>query len=190
MKKIAILASGSGSNAENIVNYIRSKKIEIEVKGIFTNNPNAGVIKRAESLRVEYHVFNREDFKNGVLLSKLLNLNVDYIICAGFLWLIPLEWIRVFPNRIINIHPSLLPKYGGKGMYGMHVHKAVVEQREKETGISIHYVNEFYDQGSIIFQAKCSVLDTYTPEDVADKIHDLEYLHFPEVVCNVVLGKL
>jgi len=186
MNKIALFASGSGSNAENIINFFKENK-KIEISLVFSNNKNAGVIQRAVNLGVKRHIFSRIDFyESEKVLDKLKNNDIDFIVLAGFLWLIPEYLIDAFPNKIINIHPALLPKYGGKGMYGMNVHKAVIENKDSESGITIHYVNKEYDKGNILFQAKCSVLPTDTPEDIAKKVHELEYLHFPEVIKDLL----
>lgn len=186
MNKIAIFASGSGTNAENIIKFFKENK-KIEISLIFSNNKNAYAIQRAINQNIKYHIFSRPDFYGSDNILRILqDNNIDFIILAGFLWLIPENLIEAFPNKIINIHPALLPKYGGKGMYGMKVHESVVENKEKETGISIHYVNKEYDKGDIIFQAKCSVSPNDTPEDVAKKVHELEYTHFPKVIENLL----
>ena len=185
IKKIAVLASGSGTNAENLVRFFNLHS-EAEVSFIFSNKKDAYVHTRAANLGVKSEFFTKEDFKSEDFLHKFKD--IDLIVLAGFLWLIPKYLIRSFPNRIINIHPALLPSYGGKGMYGMNVHKAVIDNKEKESGISIHYVNEKYDDGNIIFQAKCSVEPHDTPESLADKIHELEQEYFPGVVKEVLEG--
>jgi len=179
-KKIVIFASGGGSNAESIINYFKGK--EIEISSFFVNNPNAGAIQRAKNHNITCVVFSREEFKKGKTLKQIQNINPDLIVLAGFLWLIPPEMIKAFPNKIINIHPALLPKFGGKGMYGMNVHKAVKEAGEKESGPTIHYVNENYDEGNIIFQAKCSIDENDTPKDIASKVLKLEHKHYPETL--------
>lgn len=180
MKKIAIFASGSGSNAENIARYFQySENLNIEC--IYSNKPDAFVLQRAASFNIHTEVFNRDQFYNTTeVVDSLKDKNVDLVVLAGFLWLVPPALVNNF--TIINIHPALLPKYGGKGMYGDKVHKCVVENKETESGITIHYVNEMYDDGDIIFQAKCDVLPTDSPEDVAHKVHALEYEHFPKVI--------
>jgi phosphoribosylglycinamide formyltransferase-1 len=182
MNKIAIFASGSGTNAENIIKFFKENK-KIEISAIFSNNKNAYVIQRAIYHSIKHHVFSRPDFYETQKILDILKENkTDFIVLAGFMWLIPEYLIDAYPNKIINIHPALLPKYGGKGMYGMKVHEAVVENRDAESGISIHYVNKEYDKGNIIFQAKCNVLPDDTADDVAKKVHELEYMHFPKVI--------
>tara|TARA_R110001592_G_scaffold138519_3_gene357874 strand:+ start:953 stop:1528 length:576 start_codon:yes stop_codon:yes gene_type:complete len=186
-KKIAIFASGSGSNAENIFNYFKTNG-DVSVSLILTNSPNTGVVERANRLDIPFVVFNKNSFQNTNEIVKLLQENeIDLVVLAGFLWLIPENLIEAFPNKIINIHPALLPKYGGKGMFGDNVHKAVVENKETETGITIHFVNQHYDEGKVIFQAKCEVLPTDTFDEVASKIHVLEYEHFPKVIADLLL---
>jgi len=183
-KKIAIFASGSGSNAQNIIEYFSEKKTVI-VDSLWSNKSDAFALERARKFKVETFIFNREEFENSnVIFNKLKERDVDLIVLAGFLWLVPFHLIQNF--QIINIHPALLPNYGGKGMYGMKVHKAVVNNKEVESGISIHFVNEKYDKGELIFQAKCRVLPNDSAEDVANKIHELEQKHFPEVIENVL----
>ncbi len=186
MIRIAIFASGSGSNAENIANYF-SKSQEVDISLFLTNNPNAYVLERAKKLGIKSRVFSKEEFLKTDEILRFLNENsINFVVLAGFLLKIPEKLIKAFPNKIINIHPALLPKFGGKGMYGDNVHKAIVAAEEIESGITIHYVNENYDEGKIIFQAKCEVLPTDTYNDVAKKIHELEYEHFPKVIENVV----
>jgi len=184
MKRIVLFASGSGSNVENIVNYFRNKGRNDLAFEVFTNNPSAGVIERAERLAIPYTVFNKEEFKAPSFLTKIEN--ADLIVLAGFLWLIPMYMVKAFPNRMINIHPALLPSYGGKGMYGDKVHKAVIANKEKQSGISIHYVNEKYDEGLILLQAKCMIEVEDTAESLAAKIHDLEYCYFPIIIEQLV----
>lgn len=188
MKNLAIFASGSGSNAENIIQYF-AQKPEFCVKKIYCNVPDAYVLERAKKYQVPTVVFNRTDFRNPEgILRQLQKDGTDFIILAGFLWLIPACITAAFPNRIINIHPALLPSYGGKGMYGHHVHEAVIAAGEKESGITIHYVNDHYDEGTPIFQAKCPVLPGDTPDELAARVHELEYRYFPEVIERVVKG--
>lgn len=188
VKRIALFASGSGTNVQNIIEYISDNE-QVVVDSVWSNNPDAYVLERAQKLGVQTFTFTKEEFRNsGNVVAELKNRGVDLVVLAGFLWLIPINLIQNFP--IINIHPALLPKYGGKGMYGMKVHQAVVDNQEKESGISIHFVNEQYDEGKIIFQAKCGVLSTDCAEDVAQKVHHLEYKHFPEVIVKVLLGTI
>jgi formyltetrahydrofolate-dependent phosphoribosylglycinamide formyltransferase len=182
MRKVAIFASGAGTNAENIIKYFIDNK-DIEVALVLSNKVDAGVHSRAAKYGIPSFTFSDKEFNEGnEVLKKLVKFDVDFIVLAGFLLKIPRAIIAAFPDRIINIHPALLPKFGGKGMYGHRVHEAVVAAGEKESGITIHYVNENYDDGQIIFQAKFPVLQTDTVEDVEQKIHLLEYKHFPEVV--------
>lgn len=182
MKRIAIFASGSGSNAESIVNHFKEVD-QVEVSVILTNNAKAFVLERAKKVGVNSLVFDKQDFlKTDEIVDFLVKNEINWIVLAGFLLKIPQNMIDAFPDKIINIHPALLPKYGGKGMYGDNVHKAVITAKEKESGITIHYVNENYDEGKIIFQASCSIDETDDYEDLAKKIHELEYKHFPEVI--------
>ncbi|HRL71571.1 MAG TPA: phosphoribosylglycinamide formyltransferase [Flavobacterium sp.] len=181
MKKIVIFASGSGTNAENIMKYFVKTKIGT-VAAVFTNNPNAQVIDRAKNYGVTIEVFSKDQLIEGEVLQKIDAIQPDWIILAGFLLKFPQKITAAYPQKIINIHPALLPKYGGKGMYGMHIHRAIVENKEKETGITIHFVNENYDEGAIIFQQSIILTGEETPEVVATKIHELEYKYFPEVI--------
>lgn len=182
MKRIVIFASGSGSNAENLIEYFNKSSVASVVQ-ILTNNPQAKVLDRAKRLKVSAFSFNKIALtETNDVLNLLHATKPDLIVLAGFLWKFPEAIINEYPNKVINVHPALLPKFGGKGMYGMHVHQAVVENKETETGITIHYVNENYDEGAIIFQAKCQVSPNDTANDVAAKIHDLEMEHFPRVV--------
>jgi len=183
-KRIALFASGSGTNAQNIIEYFLDNK-EVVVDCILTNNPNAFVLDRAKKYNIETLVFNREEFRNAdKIVNYLLSRQINLIVLAGFLWLIPENLIKTF--KIINIHPALLPKYGGKGMYGMKVHQAIVDNKDTESGITIHFVNEKYDDGMIIFQAKCPVLPTDSADDVALKVHQLEYRYFPKLIQKVL----
>jgi phosphoribosylglycinamide formyltransferase-1 len=186
MKRIVIFASGSGSNAENIIGFFQTKK-SISVTHVLTNNERAKVLERCKKLNVNSLVFGRESFFKTDEVLNFLKKEADYIVLAGFLWKVPSKIVEAFPNKIINIHPALLPKYGGKGMYGMNVHKAVKENLEKETGITIHYVNENYDEGAVIFQAKTPISTDDSPESIAEKVHQLEYKHFPEIIEKVIL---
>jgi phosphoribosylglycinamide formyltransferase-1 len=184
-KKIALFASGSGTNAQKIIEYFSDNEMVI-VDSLWSNKKDAFALERARRFQINTFIFTREEFENGnMVVEKLKQRGVDLIVLAGFLWLVPVNLIQSFP--IINIHPALLPKYGGKGMYGMKVHQAVVDNKDKESGITIHYVNELYDDGKIIFQAKCVVDEADTAEDVARKIHKLEYRYFPEVIEKVLL---
>ena len=186
MKKIAVFASGSGSNAQNIMEYFRHKP-SVSVEVILSNKADAYVLERAKNFKVPSYVFDRESFYNtDTVLNILKDHKIDLIVLAGFLWLVPDNLLKNYPSRIINIHPALLPKYGGKGMYGDRVHEAVVANREKESGITIHYINERYDEGDIIFQARCKVEPVDTASDVASKVHALEYEHFPRVIDELV----
>lgn len=186
MKKIVIFASGSGSNAEQIATYFNEKKTA-QVSLILSNNPKAGVLERAKKLQIPSIVFDRLAFyKSDIILQVIENQQPDIIVLAGFLWKFPEHIIQKFPNKIINIHPSLLPKYGGKGMYGNFVHQAVIDNNETESGISIHFVNEHYDEGAIIFQAKTTVETDETTESLAQKIHQLEYVHFPKEIEKLI----
>ena len=186
MKKILIFASGSGTNAQNIIEYF-NELVEINVSLVFSNNKDAKVLDRAKNLGVDTVVFTREDlYQNSKVIEMLANEQPDLIVLAGFLWLIPSSIIKKFPNKIVNIHPALLPKYGGKGMYGMHVHRAVIDNNETESGITIHFVNEEYDAGDIIFQATCPVEKDDTPDLLAQRIHTLEHEHFPKVIEKVL----
>jgi phosphoribosylglycinamide formyltransferase-1 len=186
MVRIVIFASGSGTNAENIIQYFKNNKI-IEITAVLSNKKDAKVLDKAKKLNVPVKVFSRIDFYETQEVVTFVKNNADFIVLAGFLWKIPQDLIAAFPNKIINIHPALLPKYGGKGMYGMHVHQAVVENKEEKTGITIHFVNENYDEGAIIFQKEIALLSTDTPEIVAQKIHILEQENFPKIIENLLL---
>ena len=182
MKRIVIFASGSGSNAENLIKFFQDSD-HASVIQIFSNNPHAKVLDRAKRLGVSALSFNRVAFtKTDDVLDILKATEPDLIVLAGFLWKFPEHILKCFENKVINIHPALLPKYGGKGMYGMNVHNAIIQNNESETGITIHYVNENYDEGAIIFQVTCQVSKQDTAEDVAAKIHKLEMEYFPKVV--------
>ncbi|NRR91304.1 phosphoribosylglycinamide formyltransferase [Winogradskyella undariae] len=182
MKRIVIFASGSGSNAENLIKFFQNSDTASVIQ-VLTNNPHAKVLERCKKLNVSALSFNRIAFsKSEDVLNILKTAQPDLIILAGFLWKFPEFILKEFENKVINVHPALLPNYGGKGMYGMNVHDAVVANKETETGITIHYVNENYDEGAIIFQAKCEVLPSDSADDVAGKIHLLEMEHFPVVV--------
>ena len=186
MKNIAIFASGSGTNAQRLIEHFSTDKV-VKVALILCNKPDAFVLERARNLSVESYVFDREDFyRSERVKNRLIDAKIDFIVLAGFLWLVPPNILQQFNKKVVNIHPALLPSYGGKGMYGERVHRAVIDNKEKQSGISIHYVNEVYDDGDIIFQAKCDVSGKDSPESLAQKIHDLEYKHFPLVVERLV----
>lgn len=188
-KNIAIFASGSGTNAENIINYFKDND-EVTIKLVVSNKSDAFVLQRAKNLNVPSAVCSKTDWATGEKILDLMKENeIDFIVLAGFLLKVPEKLLEAYPRRIVNIHPALLPKHGGKSMYGSKVHEAVVADGDKESGITIHYIDEHYDQGQTIYQAKCEVLPTDTPDDVAKKVHALEYKWFP-VVIERVLSKL
>ncbi len=185
VKRIALLASGSGSNAQKIIEYFADSK-SIRVDCLLSNNPDAFAIERARNAGIDTLIFNREQFYHSSFVSDWLHLRkIDLIVLAGFLWLVPENLVREF--EIVNIHPAILPKYGGKNMYGMNVHKAVIGQKEKYSGITIHYVNEQYDDGAIIFQASCPVSEDDSPETLAGKIHALEHQYYPKIIEEIIL---
>jgi len=172
---IAIFASGNGTNAINIIDYFKSS-----VKLLLCNKADAPVLNKTD---IDKIIVTRENFyQNDEILDILLEKEIDFIILAGFLWLFPINILKKYQNRVINIHPSLLPKYGGKGMYGMNVHNAVKKAQETETGITIHIIDEEYDKGEILFQTKCQIVENDTPQDIANKVHDLEMKHFPSII--------
>lgn len=182
MKRVAIFASGSGTNAQQIAEYFKANNAA-DVAMILTNNPTAYVIKRARKLGIPCKIFNKKQLaETGEVLTWLSEANIDLVVLAGFLWLMPEQIIKAYPEKIVNIHPALLPKFGGKGMYGSRVHQAVIDAGETESGITIHLVDEAYDRGKIIFQAKCEVTGDDTAESLAAKIHQLEYAHFPVII--------
>jgi len=182
MLNIAIFASGGGSNAEAIINHLENHA-HLTVRLIVSNRKNAGVLDRAKNHGIETLVIDRKEFyENKDFTIKLAAAQIDLIVLAGFLWLIPPFLVKAFPKKIINIHPALLPKYGGKGMYGHHVHQAVFDNKEKESGPTVHYVNEVYDEGNIILQARCTLLATDRPEDIAAKVLRLEHQVYPVAV--------
>lgn len=188
-KNIAIFASGSGTNAEQIISHFKGSP-EGRVKILCSNKPDAYAIVRAKKHNIPTCIFSRDDFyRSDKIIEILKDEGIDLIVLAGFLWLVPLNLIRAFPNKIINIHPALLPNYGGKGMYGMHVHQAVIDSGDAESGISIHYVNEKYDEGKIIFQARCKIELDDTPEILAKKIHQLEHEYFPKVIEELIINE-
>ncbi len=180
--RLAIFASGTGTNAEKIMEYFADRP-DVSVALVVSNKANAGVLARARRFGVPTMVIDRATFYESEDILKTLNqYGIDFVVLAGFLWLVPAYLVKAFRGRMVNIHPALLPRYGGKGMYGMHVHRAVVADGERETGITIHYVNERYDEGDIVFQARCPVDPDDTPEDVARKVHALEHAHYPRVI--------
>ena len=185
MKHIVIFASGSGSNAENIILHFK-KNPHVKVAAVFSNNAQAGVLDKAKRLDVPTVIFIKEALASGEILEQVNSFNPDLIVLAGFLLKFPDNIITAYPKKIINIHPALLPKYGGKGMYGMHVHRAVVENKEPETGISIHYVDEHYDEGDIIFQQSVPLDGKETCEEVSQKIQRLEQEYFPKVIEKIL----
>ncbi|MBP6977089.1 MAG: phosphoribosylglycinamide formyltransferase [Bacteroidales bacterium] len=187
MKNIAIFASGSGTNAENIAAYFKGSP-QVCIRLILTNKPDAYVVKRAEKFGIPTFVFNRRQFYQTEDVLNILKENrISLIVLAGFLWMVPDNILQAYPNRIINIHPALLPRYGGKGFYGSVVHEAVIRSGDTESGITIHYVNAVYDSGQIIFQARCPVEPGDTPESLAHRVHQLEYTYFPGVIEELLL---
>jgi len=183
--QIIIFASGSGSNAENLINYFYKKRSNYRWL-ICTNNPKAGVIERAKNLQIDCKIFKKNELYNWEILNYINSLRPELIILAGFLLKFPHEIITIYNQKIINIHPALLPKYGGKGMYGKNVHKAIIKNQEKVSGITIHYVNNEYDKGPIIFQKQIKINSSFTPNELANKIHDLEMEYFPKIVENIL----
>lgn len=181
MKKLVLFASGSGSNVEKIIRYFLENTVA-EVVAVFSNKADAGVVQKAHDYQVPVVVVSKSELDNGGVLSKVNEFSPDLIVLAGFLLKFPSDIIAAYPDKVINIHPALLPKYGGKGMYGMNVHRAILDNKESETGISIHYVNEHYDEGAIIFQERVNVSDCISPEEIAAKVQQLEHEHFPKVI--------
>jgi phosphoribosylglycinamide formyltransferase-1 len=185
--RLAIFASGKGSNAQKIIDYFSSIPEKVQVSVIFSNNKEAGVLEIARREGIPAILIDKEKFFRGnAYIDELKEKKIDFIVLAGFLWKIPGSLIQAYPNRIINIHPALLPKYGGKGMYGHHVHDAVIAAGEKESGITIHLVDEIYDHGKIIFQARCSISENDNPESLAKKISVMEHAHFPRVISELI----
>ncbi|MFT6323675.1 MAG: phosphoribosylglycinamide formyltransferase-1 [Salibacteraceae bacterium] len=186
MKNIAIFASGSGTNAQKIMEHFENSS-DVHVSLVLVNNPKAGVIQRADKFNVPVVVFKREQFnKSDEVVAILQSKQIDLVVLAGFLWLVPTHMVKAFPNRIVNIHPALLPNYGGKGMFGDNVHNAVIAAKDAESGITIHYVNEKYDDGAIIAQYTCTIEPGDTADDLASKIHKLEHQYFPQVIEQVL----
>ena len=185
-KRIAIFASGSGTNAQNIIEYFKNNP-QIRVEIILSNKKDAFVIERAKKLHIPHLVFNKHEFYDTAHIENfLIEAKTDLIVLAGFLWLLPEKFINTFSNKIINIHPALLPKYGGKGMYGSKIHEAVLKNKDQQTGITIHYVNNIYDDGQIIFQKKCDIQGINSAEEIAQKVHSLEYGYFPQVIEQIL----
>lgn len=187
MKQIAIFASGTGSNAKVIIDYFEKKTGIANIALIVSNNPKAGVLAMASEKKIPFIILDKKKFMEADgYTTELKEKKIDLVVLAGFLWKIPDTLISAFPNRIINIHPALLPQYGGKGMYGRHVHEAVINNKEKESGITIHYVDGHYDNGDIIFQARCPVMDHDTPDSLAKRVQALEHEHFPVVIATLL----
>src|SRR5687768_1943343 len=185
--RIAIFASGGGTNAEAIIKYFMDHPL-IKTELVLSNNPNAFVLERAKKFSVPTKVFNREQFASDEIVSWLREYGITHIVLAGFLWLIPASLLKSYPNNIINIHPALLPKFGGKGMYGMKIHELIRSLNEKETGITIHLINDKYDEGPILYQGRCEVARADTPKDIANKVHQMEYANYPLVIEQWILG--
>lgn len=186
MKNIAVFASGSGTNAQNIAEYFRAAD-DISVSLVLANKPDAFVLMRAKNLGIPSMVFTRKEFyESEIILDTLRKNKIEFIVLAGFLWLIPSYLLKAYSRKIINIHPALLPKYGGKGMYGAKVHEAVIRSGDKQSGITIHFVNDHYDEGEIIFQDSFEILPGDTAESIAQRVHMLEYLHFPRVIAETI----
>lgn len=186
--RVAVFASGKGTNTENLMIYFKDHQ-SIEISLVLTNSDTAGVLQKAQKHDVATVVFTKSELYGEKIAQRLQTSQIDFIVLAGFLWMFPTTILNKYLNKVINIHPALLPKYGGKGMYGMHVHRAVVAQGERETGITIHFVNEHYDDGEIVFQAQVQLTPADTPETVAEKIHALEQTHFPKVVEEVIMER-
>ncbi|MCB9251403.1 MAG: phosphoribosylglycinamide formyltransferase [Flavobacteriales bacterium] len=187
MINIVVFASGNGSNALNIRAYFKNHSL-IHFSEIYCNKENAGIVGKSKDLGIPIRVFNRQEWTDGLVLDELKNKKIEYIILAGFLWKVPTEIIDAYQNRILNIHPSLLPKYGGKGMYGEHVHEAVLKNNENESGITIHLVNDEYDKGKVLFREIIKIEPEETGASLAEKIHKLEHEHFPQVIENYILS--
>jgi phosphoribosylglycinamide formyltransferase-1 len=186
MKKVLLFASGAGSNVENIIQYFK-RSDTVAVTAVFSNNPEAKVLEIAKKNGIATEIFNRNELNEGVVLEKIKRLQPDLIVLAGFLWKMPEAIVAAYPNKIINIHPALLPKYGGKGMYGMNVHRTILENKDNETGITIHYVNEHYDKGEFIFQQKVTIQDCASAEEIARKVQELEHIHFPQIIEKLLI---
>ena len=187
--RIAIFASGSGTNAEAIIKYFKDHPL-IKIELVLSNKANAVVLERAKKFAVPAKVFNREEFASDEVVGWLREYGITHIVLAGFLWLIPPSLLKSYPNKIINIHPALLPKFGGKGMYGMKIHELIRSLNATETGITIHLINDKYDEGPILYQGRCKVTSTDTPEDIANKVHQMEYANYSRIIEQWILGKL
>ena len=185
MKKLSIFVSGNGTNLQRIAEYFANNP-EVEIANVVCNNPKAYSIERAKNLGIPLRMITKQDFQSEAFVQELQSLDIDLIVLAGFLWKVPEALIKAFPKRIVNIHPALLPKYGGKGFYGEHVHEAVVAAKEPFSGITVHYVNELYDSGEIILQARVTLEEKETPDSLAAKIHKLEQAYFPIAIEQVL----
>lgn len=185
MKRLSIFVSGNGTNLQRIAEYFKNNK-EVEIVNVVCNNPNAYAIERAKNLDIPVRMINKQEFNSPEFTQEMANLKLDLIVLAGFLWKIPASLIQAYPRQIVNIHPALLPKYGGKGFYGEHVHEAVVAAKEAFSGITIHYVNEIYDSGEIILQAYVALDEKETPDSLAAKIHQLEQAYFPVAIEQLI----
>ena len=185
MKRLSIFVSGNGTNLQRIAEYFL-EDFEVKIVNVVCNNPKAYSIERAKNLGIPLRMIAKEEFKSEAFIKEMQDLNVDLIVLAGFLWKLPENLVKAFPKKIINIHPALLPKYGGKGFYGEHVHEAVVAAKEAQSGITVHYVNELYDRGEIILQARVSLDEKETPDSLAAKIHQLEQAYFPVAIEQVL----
>ena len=188
MKRLSIFVSGNGTNLQRIAEYFASN-LEVEIANVVCNNPKAYSIERAKKLGIPLRMITKQDFNSETFIQELQSLDIDLIVLAGFLWKVPETLIKAFPKRIVNIHPALLPKYGGKGFYGEHVHEAVVAAKEPFSGITVHYVNELYDSGEIILQARVALDENETPDSLAAKIHRLEQAYFPVAIEQVLLSQ-
>lgn len=189
MQRIAIFASGEGTNARNFVEYFKGRK-DINISLIVCNRREAGVVRMASESGIEALIVDKESLYTGEGVLNEIKQKANFIVLAGFLWMVPDNIIKAFADKMVNIHPALLPNYGGKGMYGMKVHEAVIVNKEQESGITVHYVNDKYDEGKIIFQAKCAIEASDTPETLAEKIHELEYKFYPVIVEKLLLGNI
>ena len=188
MKKLSIFVSGNGTNLQRIAEYFL-EDWAVKIENVVCNNPNAYAIERAKNLNIPLRMITKQDFNSEAFVKELQDLGIDLIVLAGFLWKLPENLVKAFPKKIVNIHPALLPKYGGKGFYGEHVHQAVVVAKEAQSGITIHYVNELYDSGEIILQARVSLDENETPDTLAAKIHQLEQAYFPVAIEQVLLSQ-